>query len=133
MKDHDKWLKKYKHKLIFAWKLGFDDQDAAERVGISIDELNRHLAYDEHLREARDRYVDELRRIARDNIAEKIMAKDRQACEWYLEKTDPRFGAKSKYEDVPDDYGDGDRRKVEEALDEFMKTFKDKGDLFDGN
>ena len=127
--DHDKWLKQYKFKLIHAWRNGFDDKGAAEKLKISFDEYERHLAIDEHLREIRDKYVDELRRIAVDSIAEKIKAGDRQTCEWYLEKTDPRFGAKSLYEEVEADDSLSTRRAdIKASLDEFVSAHK-----FDGN
>lgn len=132
MLDHDQWLKKYQRKLIYAWKLGFDDRTAAERVGISYDEYQKHLAMDEHLAKKRDEYVDELLRIAKDNIAEKIIAKDRQACEWYLEHRDPAFGAKQKYENIDLSDEDEKRKKIDEALKKFMEKFDPEDDLIDG-
>ena len=130
--DLDKWLKKYKLKLVWAWRHGFDDHEAAEKVGISYEEYEHYLGMDERLHQLRDQYVDELRRIAKDNIAEKIMAGDRQACEWYLEHRDPEFGAKSRYEEVQDvDTVEERRRKNSEAIDKFMKEFRANPD-FDG-
>ena len=133
MLDHDQWLKKYKRKLIYAWKLGFDDKDAAERVGISYEEYQKHLALDEHLRQQRDNYVDELLRIAKDNIAQKIMAGDRQSCEWYIEHKDPAFGAKQKYEPIELSDEEERRKEIDDALTKFMDKFKPKEDMFDGN
>ena len=130
--DHDQWLKKYKLKLVHAWRHGFDDKTAAEKVGISFDEYERHLAMDERLRELRDKYVDELLRIAKDSIAEKIMAGDRQACEWYLEHRDPAFGAKSRYEEVNvDETLDERRNGIRESLEKFMENYKEKPHKFD--
>ena len=131
--DHDQWLKKYRRKLVYAWKNGFDDKTAAERVGISFDEYERHLALDENLREVRDKYVDELLRIAKDSIAEKIKAGDRQTCEWYLEHRDPSFGAKSRYEEVNvDETLDERRNGIKESLNKFMESYKEKPHKFDG-
>lgn len=132
--DHDQWLKKYKLKLIHAWRHGFDDKTAAEKVEISYDEYERHLAMDERLRELRDKYVDELTRIAKDSIAEKIKAGDRQTCEWYLEHRDPAFGAKSRYEDVNvDETLDERRNGIKESLEKFMDGYKGKAHRFDGS
>lgn len=131
--DHDQWLKKYKLKLIHAWRHGFDDKTAAEKVGISYDEYERHLAMDERLREIRDKYVDELLRIAKDSIADKIKAGDRQTCEWYLEHRDPAFGAKSRYEEVNvDETLDERRGEIKKALDKFMDGYKGEPHKFDG-
>lgn len=125
--EHDKWLKKYKLKLVHAWRHGFDDKTAAEKVGISYDEYERHMAMDERLREIRDKYVDELLRIAKDSIADKIIAGDRQACEWYLEHRDPTFGAKSRYEDINVDETLEERRDdIKKSLEEFMKGYGDR-------
>lgn len=131
--DLDKWLKKYKMKLVYAWRHGFNDRDAAEKVGISYQEYEHYLAMDERLQQIRDKYVDELLRIAKDNIADKIKEGDRQACEWYLEHRDPEFGAKTKYEEVQEtDTIEERRKKNQDAIDKFMKGFKAKPDMFDG-
>ena len=130
--DLDKWLKKYKLKLVWAWRHGFDDHTAAEKVGISYDEYEYYLGKDERLRQLRDEYVDELLRIAKESIAEKIKAGDRQTCEWYLEHRDPEFGAKSRYEEVQSSDTIEDRRKKnEESLNKFMTNFHAQGE-FDG-
>ena len=126
--DHDKWLKEYKFKLIHAWRNGFDDRTAAEKVGISYEEYERHLAMDERLTEIRDKYVDELLRIAKDSIAEKIKAHDRQTCEWYLEHRDPEFGAKSRYEAVEDDSLTTRREDIKSALEKIIADHKFDGD-----
>lgn len=132
--EHDKWLKKYKLKLVHAWRHGFDDKTAAEKLGISFDEYERHMAIDERLRELRDKYVDELLRIAQDSIAEKIKAGDRQACEWYLEHRHPAFGAKKMYEDIEvEDTLDTKRKDIMDSLNKFMEKNKDKEYKFDGN
>lgn len=132
--EHDKWLKKYKLKLVHAWRHGFDDKTAAEKLGISFDEYERHMAIDERLRELRDKYVDELLRIAQDSIADKIRQGDRQACEWYLEHRHPAFGAKKMYEDVEvEDTLDTKRKDIMDSLNKFMEKNKDKEYKFDGN
>ena len=131
--DLDKWLKKYKLKLVWAWRHGFDDRTAAEKVGISYEEYEHYLAMDERLHQLRDQYVDELLRIAKDSIAEKIREGDRQTCEWYLEHRDPEFGAKTKYEEVQDtDTVEEKRKKNQEAIDKFMKEFRADPEMFDG-
>lgn len=132
--EHDKWLKKYKLKLVHAWRHGFDDKTAAEKLGISFDEYERHMAIDERLRELRDKYVDELLRIAQDSIADKIRQGDRQACEWYLEHRHPAFGAKKMYEDVEvEDTLDTKRKDIMDSLNKFMEKNKGKEYKFDGN
>lgn len=132
--EHDKWLKKYKLKLVHAWRHGFDDKTAAEKLGISFDEYERHMAIDERLRELRDKYVDALLRIAQDSIAEKIKQGDRQTCEWYLEHRHPAFGAKKMYEDVEvEDTLDAKRKDIMDSLNKFMEKNKDKEYKFDGN
>ena len=131
--DLDKWLKKYKLKLVHAWRHGFSDREAAEKVGISYEEYEHYLSMDERLSQIRDKYVDELLRIAKDNIADKIKQGDRQACEWYLEHRDPEFGAKFKYEEVVDvDTVEQKRKKNQEAIDKFMREFRADPDMFDG-
>lgn len=131
--DLDKWLKKYKLKLVHAWRHGFSDREAAEKVGISYEEYEHYLSMDERLAQIRDKYVDELLRIAKDNIADKIKQGDRQACEWYLEHRDPEFGAKFKYEEVVDvDTVEQKRKKNQEAIDKFMREFRADPDMFDG-
>ena len=137
MLDHDQWLKKYKRKLIYAWKCGFDGKDAAERVGISFEDYNKHLAIDEKLRQKRDEYVDELLRISKDNVAQAIRDpynKDHlKASEWYLEHRDPSFGAKQKYEPIELSEDEERRKEIDDALSKFMDKFKPKEDMFDGN
>ena len=131
--DLDKWLKKYKLLLVHAWRHGFSDREAAEKVGISYEEYEHYLAMDERLTQLRDKYVDELLRIAKDNIADKIKQGDRQACEWYFEHRDPEFGAKFKYEEVVDvDTVEQKRKKNQEAIDKFMRDFRADPDMFDG-
>ena len=39
--DLDKWLKKYKLLLVHAWRHGFSDREAAEKVGISQSYISR--------------------------------------------------------------------------------------------
>lgn len=134
LKDHDKWLKKYKFKLIYAWRNGDDDKTAAEECGMPYSEYELHMEYDEHMTRLRDQYVDALRKIARENIAQKIKDGDRQTCEWYLEKTDPMFGGKSKFSDIEDDdYLSRARADVMKDLEDFMKKNKVKDHKFDGD
>ena len=135
--DLDKWVKKYRYKLVYAWRNGFDDHEAAERCGISYEEYEHYLGMDERLHQIRDQYVDELRRIARDNVATAIRDPDNKdhlkASEWYLEHHDPEFGAKRKYEEIVDvDSVEERRKKNQEAMDKFMEKFEPKEDMFDG-
>lgn len=136
--DVDKWVKKYRLKLVWAWRNGFGDQDTAERLGISIEEYNYYLSKDERLKELRDKYVDELLRIARDNVADAIRDPEHKdhlkASEWYLEHRDPEFGAKRKYEEIQDvDTVEERRKKNQESMEKFMTKFKATSDMFDGN
>lgn len=132
--EHDKWLKKYRLLLIHAWRHGLDDHMAAEKVGITYQEYEKHLAMDEKLRKQRDKYVDELLRIAEDSIGQKIRDGDRQACEWYLEHRHPAYGAKFKYEEVdPEDTFAEKQKALMKQMNDFMKDFKPKEDMFDGN
>lgn len=125
--EHGKFLKKWRRKLVFCWCNGLDDHDAANKLGIEYDELEEHMNMDSHLRQIRDKHLDELTRIAKQHIAEKINAGDRQTCEWYLEKRCPEFGAKIEIgvgeEEEPDD----------DKLDAFLDGFEAKPDMFDGN
>lgn len=135
--DLDKWVKNYRYKLVWAWRNGFDDHETAERCGISYEEYAYYLSQDERLTQIRDKYVDELRRIARDNVAAAIRDsknKDHlKASEWYLEHRDPEFGAKSRYEDLEvEDTVEERRKKNQEAMDKFMANFDPKEDMFDG-
>lgn len=124
--EHVQFLKKWKRKLIVCWTNGLDDQDAANKLGIDYDEMERHMAMDKHLQQIRDKHLDELARIAKGHIAEKIKNGDRQTCEWYLEKRCPEFGAKINTglieEEEPDD-----------EIDDFLDKFQAKPDMFDGN
>lgn len=134
----DKWLKKYKFKLVKCWQYGNDDYETAQKCGITYEEYEHYLGLDDHLREIRDKYVDELRRLARDTVGAAIRDPDNKdhmkASMWYLEKRDPEFGAKSRYEEIKDvDTVEEKRKKNKEALDDFMKNFHAEGDLFDGN
>lgn len=131
--DLDKWVKKYRRKLIYAWQHGADDHTAAEKIDVSFQEYQYYLGQDEKLQQLRDKYVDELLRIAKDCIGDKIRQGDRQACEWYLEHRDPEFGAKAKYEEVQEvDTLEQRRKKNQDAIDKFMKGFRAKPDMFDG-
>lgn len=135
--DPDQWVKKYRYKLVYAWRNGFDDHEAAERCGISYEEYAYYLSKDERLTQIRDKYVDELKRIARENIAEAIRDpkhKDHmKASQWYLEHKDPEFGAKSRYEDLEVEDSVEERRKQnQKAMEEFMKLYQPKKDMFDG-
>lgn len=132
--EHDKWLKKYRLLLIHAWRHGLDDHMAAEKVGITYEEYQKHLALDEKLRKQRDKYVDELLRIAEDSIGQKIRDGDRQACEWYLEHRHPAYGAKFKYEDVEGEDTFAEKQKeILEGINKFMSKFKPTDDMFEGN
>lgn len=124
--DHGKFLKKWRMKLIFCWRNGLDDRDAANKLGIDYDELESHMNQDSHLRQIRDKHLDLLTRIAKAHIAEKINAGDRQTCEWYLEKRCPEFGAKIDTNVPDDDYDD-------DGIDDFLDGFKAKPDMFNGN
>lgn len=132
LEHHDKWLKKYKFKLIYAWRSGCDDRTAAEHCGMPYSEYEMHMEYDDHMSRLRDQYVDALRKIARENIAKKIQDGDRQTCEWYLEKTDPMFGGKAKFSDIEDDdFLARNRADIQKDLEKFMAKMK--GHKFDGN
>lgn len=133
----DKWVKKYRYKLVWAWRNGFGDRDTAERIGVSYEEYEYYLGKDERLKQIRDQYVDELLRIAKDNVADAIRDKDNKdhlkASEWYLEHRDPEFGAKRKYEEIEEvDTVEERRKKNEDAMNKFMTTFKASKDMFDG-
>lgn len=135
--DLDKWIKKYRPKFVKCWQYGHDDHETAEMCGISYEEYAHYMNQSERLRQIRDKYVDELRRIARDNIAEAIKDpkhKDHlKASEWWLEHHDPEFGAKSRYEEiVPEDSLDERREANRKAMEEFVKSFKPQEDMFDG-
>lgn len=123
--DHDKFLKKWRHRLVYCWANGLDDHDAANRLGIEYEEMERHMAMDKHLQQIRDKHLDELTRIAKDHIAEKIKNGDRQTCEWYLEKRCPEFGAKIDNGNIEEDDSD------EDEIDEFLDKFQAKPDMFD--
>lgn len=126
--EHSNWLKRYKRKLIYAWKMGFDNEDAAQRIGISVEEVEEHLAYDAELRGLRKRNLDELLEIAKGNIADKIRAGDRQACEWYLEKRDPMFGAKG----IKTEFNMEDSiEEKKQEMEEFMEGFRARPNQFD--
>ena len=132
--EHDKWLKKYRLLLIHAWRHGLDDHMAAEKVGITYEEYQQHLAMDERLRKQRDKYVDELLKIAEESIGDKIRAGDRQACEWYLEHRHPAYGAKFKYETNEEEDSFAEKQKsIQADIKKFMDKFKSTDDLFEGN
>lgn len=124
--EHDKFLKKWRQKLVICWRNGLDDKDAANKLGIDYDEMERHMNMDKHLQQIRDKHLDLLARIAKDHIAEKIRAGDRQTCEWYLEKRCPEFGAKIIVNTMDDEQDD-------DGIDEFLDKFQAKPDMFDGN
>lgn len=135
--DLDKWIKKYRPKLTKCWYYGHDDHETAEMCGISYEEYAHYMAQSERLRQIRDKYVDELRRIARDNVAEAIRDPEHKdhlkASEWYLEHHDPEFGAKSRYEEIiPEDSTEERRKANQKAMEDFMANFKAKPDMFDG-
>lgn len=124
--EHEQFLKKWKHRLVYCWANGLDDQDAANKLGIDYEEMERHMNMDAHLRQIRDKHLDELTRIAKGHIADKIKAGDRQTCEWYLEKRCPEFGAKVSNTSIEDDEPD-------DEIDDFLDGFQAKPDMFDGN
>lgn len=124
--EHDKFLKKWRQKLVICWRNGLDDKDAANKLGIDYDEMERHMNMDKHLQQIRDKHLDLLARVAKDHIAEKIRAGDRQTCEWYLEKRCPEFGAKIIVNTADDEQDD-------DGIDEFLDKFQAKPDMFDGN
>ena len=124
MQDHQTFLRNWRRKLIFAWKNGLDDHDAANRLGIDYEELEQQLACDSKLRQLRDKNLDELTRIAKDQIAQKIKSGDRQTCEWYLEKRCPEFGAKIETNDDEGPEDDGE-------LDDFLDGFQAKPGMFE--
>lgn len=135
--DDDKWLKKYKYKLVKCWQYGNDDHDTALKCGLSYEEYEHFLAKMPRLREIRDKWVDELRRICRSTVGEAIRNPDNKdhmkVTLWYLEHRDPEFGAKNRYEEVQsDDTVEERRKKNQEALDKFMASFGAKDKMFDG-
>lgn len=133
VEEHEEWLKRYKRKLIYAWKMGFDNDEAAKRLGIDESEVETHLAFDEELRVIRKRNLDELAGIAYGNVADAIRDENNKdhlkASEWYLEKRDPRFGAKGIKTDF--DIEDSIEEKKQE-MEDFMEGFKARPNQFDG-
>ena len=126
MMDHNKFLSIWKHRLCYCWANGLDDHDAANKLGIDYEELEAQMACDSHLRQIRDKHLDELTRIAKGHIADKVKNGDRQTCEWYLEHRCPEFGAKL---DVNADDDDDD----DDEIDDFLDGFQAKPGMFDGN
>lgn len=125
--EHEQFLKRWKTKLKHCWENGLDDREAANKLGIDYDEMERHMAMDKRLQQIRDKYLDELAAIAKAHIADKIKKGDRQTCEWYLEKRCPEFGAK-----IVKGYAE-EEDPEDEAIDEFLDKFQAKPDMFDGN